>query len=209
VNGSTIGQVIGGCLIAIDGIDGAGKTTQASRLCRDLASAGLDVVASREPTAGPAGQKIRSLAESGLRATPEEELRLFQEDREQHVGSLVVPALQAGKCVVLDRYFLSTVAYQGARGLDHVALLAECEVRFPIPNLAVFLDVDAEVGVHRVEARGKVVAVFERVELLREVAKVFRGVERPYVARVDGHDSEDEVASAIEQCVSERLQLLG
>ena len=104
-------------LIVFEGIDGTGKSTQVRLLAQALEERGLTVVTSREPTDGPFGQKLRLSMITG-RLSPEEELALFHEDRRDHVEHLILPALEAGKVVILDRYFFSTMAYQGARGFD-------------------------------------------------------------------------------------------
>src|SRR5579862_9479426 len=104
-------------LIAVEGIDGAGKTTQVKMLRDALERAGLAVVASKEPTSGQWGRIIKESATSGRR-TPEEELDLFIKDRAEHVENLIAPAMKDGKIVLLDRYFYSTIAYQGSRGAN-------------------------------------------------------------------------------------------
>ena len=130
-----------GFLIAIEGIDGAGKTTQAAMLAEKLKALSLDVVSSKEPTSGPWGTIIRASAHSG-RLTPEEELEAFVEDRKQHVEEVIAPALARGAVVILDRYYFSTATYQGARGIDAGAILAANEQFAPRPNLLVIVDLD-------------------------------------------------------------------
>ena len=113
-----------GRLIAFEGLDGSGKSTQLARLAEHLTesigSGGPDIVVTKEPTEGPVGKKIRAMAQSGERVPPERELAWFMEDRREHVDTLLEPALAASAIVLCDRYSLSTVAYQGARGLDRV-----------------------------------------------------------------------------------------
>ena len=104
-----------GLLIAFDGIDGASKTTQVALLADFLASKG-ETIRSKEPTDGKWGQIIRNAAANG-RLPLEEELRVLIEDRKEHVRDLILPALSKGKAVILDRYFYSTIAYQGSRGV--------------------------------------------------------------------------------------------
>ncbi len=104
-----------GILIVFDGIDGGGKTTQAKLLADILTAAGETVVLSKEPTDGPWGKQLRASATTG-RMSLADELHAFTEDRKQHVTNLIAPALARGEIVILDRYFYSTIAYQGARG---------------------------------------------------------------------------------------------
>jgi dTMP kinase len=111
VNDSTTAR---GCLITIEGIDGAGKSTQVERLAGVLRAHGHRVVATREPGATALGREIRRLVLGGdLGFTPEAELLLFLADRAEHVATVIVPALRDGAIVVCDRFSDSTIAYQG------------------------------------------------------------------------------------------------
>ena len=174
-----------GILVAFEGIDGAGKTTQAELLKRALEARGREVVATKEPTHGPYGQIIRKSAASG-RLSPEEELAAFHADRKEHVALVLQPALAAGRVVIVDRYFFSSAAYQGARGLDPEAILRENEGFAPLPDLLVFLDIEPEVGIDRIRKRPGGSNLFEELESLRRCAAIFRRLERPYVRRIDG-----------------------
>src|SRR5262245_42547095 len=93
-----------GILIVVEGIDGAGKSTQVRRIAEALRAVGETVVQSREPTDGPWGRKIRESAVSG-RMSLADELHAFVEDRREHVAGVIRPALDRGEIVVLDRYY--------------------------------------------------------------------------------------------------------
>lgn len=195
-----------GLLIAFEGLDGSGKSTQLARLHQRLRSAGHDVVATREPTPGPHGLRIRALAAAGERAPAAEELRLFLADRREHVAGVIAPARARGALVLTDRYFLSTVAYQGERGLDPVALLQQCEAEFPLPDLALLFELPAPLCLERVEARGGASdPAFERLDRLERVARVFRSLDRPYLAHVDARGSIEEVGARVDALLAERL----
>ena len=107
-----------GHLVAFEGLDGSGKSTQVELLVAALRRAGLDPLVTREPTNGEYGRRIRDMAARGSPPPPEEELRWFVEDRREHAQHVLRPALAQGRVVVTDRYTLSSVAYQGARGLE-------------------------------------------------------------------------------------------
>src|SRR6188472_1861497 len=109
-----------GWLVVLEGIDGSGKSTVLRRLAEYCATRGRDAVVSGEPTRGQWGMKLRQSRTEG-RLTLEEALALFLKDRAEHVERLILPALEVGKVVLLDRYYLSTAAYQGARGADPAA----------------------------------------------------------------------------------------
>lgn len=186
-----------GALIVLEGIDGSGKTTQQPALARALRERGHDVLETREPTAGAWGQRIRAMARSHERVAPEEELRWFVEDRREHVEREIAPALAAGCTVLCDRYFLSTVAYQGARGLDWREILAESERRFPLPDRALLFELAPETGLARVRERGgPPEPAFERLAYLRQVAAIFAALDRAYVRRIDAAAPEPVVRAA-------------
>lgn len=195
-----------GKLVAFEGIDGCGKSTQLRALVAALRADGRDVVVTHEPTDGPTGRRIREMARSGEALAPEQELRWFVDDRREHVRELIGPALDAGKLVVTDRYFLSTVAYQGARGLDAARILAESEAEFPVPDLVVLLELDPDAALERIRARGGALeSVFERADFLRAVADVFASVERDYIARVAAAGDAAAIAARIRALVEDRL----
>ncbi|MCG8589986.1 MAG: dTMP kinase [Proteobacteria bacterium] len=195
-----------GLLVAFEGLDGSGKSTQLARLAARTRAAGHTVVCTREPTAGPYGQRIREMARSGARVPPEQELEWFLADRREHVRDVLAPALTRGDRVLTDRYFLSTVAYQGARGLDADALLAQAEAEFPLPDLVVLTEIDPAAGLARVHARADdPEPAFEEQSFLERVAAVFAGLDRPYLKRVDARGSEDAVEAAIQALLAEHL----
>ncbi|WP_063934881.1 dTMP kinase [Archangium violaceum] len=185
-----------GLLLVIEGIDGAGKTTQAERLHKILAEDGWDVIRSKEPTDGKWGRKLRESATTG-RLSPEDELELFMRDRKEHVKTLLNPALEQGKIVIVDRYYFSTAAYQGARGFDPEEILRKNEEFAPPPNLLVFLDVEPEEGVRRIRKRGDRENLFEERDTLAAVAKVFRSIKRPYLHPVNGMLPPDDITHGL------------
>ena len=175
-----------GRLIALEGLDGCGKSTQLSRLAAALRARGHTVVETREPTDGETGQRIRSMARSGRRVSPEQELDWFWQDRREHVERVIGPALAAGHWVLSDRYYLSTVAYQGAHGLDWREILARSEAEFPVPDAVLLFELSVTEGLARTRARpGAAEPVFEREEHQRATEAIFRALELPYLVRVD------------------------
>ncbi len=192
-----------GRLIALEGLDGCGKSTQLPQLVAFLRDAGHDVVATREPTDGEWGRKIRVMAQTGDRPPADEELRWFMEDRQQHVQEVIAPALETGRTVVTDRYFLSSVAYQGARGLDWREILRESEARFPLPLRVILFEVTPEVGLARVQSRaGTAEPAFERADYLARAAEIFAAIERDYVVRLDASGDEADVRRAAVQVLA-------
>lgn len=174
-----------GALIALEGIDGSGKTTQAALLGERLRREGLSVVLSKEPTQGPWGRKIRE-SKTTRRMEPELELHAFINDRKEHVADLIDPSLVRGQVVVIDRYYFSTVAYQGARGLDPKKLLEQNEAFAPRPDLLVILEVKPALGLERIAGRGDKADLFEKADNLQRAAAIFASLEGAHVLRIDG-----------------------
>jgi dTMP kinase len=192
-----------GSFLILEGIDGSGKSTQLPRLVARLEAAGHEVVATREPSDGAIGQRIRQVARSGEALPAERELEWFMEDRAEHVREVIQPALAAGRTVVCDRYYLSTVAYQGARGLDWQAILAESEARFPQPDLALILEIDPAAGLARTHSRGEAADPgFENLEFLERVAAIFAAIDRPWIVRIDASGDPDTTTTAITTAVN-------
>ena len=185
-----------GFLIAIEGIDGAGKSTQADAVARALEARGAAVVRSREPTDGPHGRKIRATATTG-RLPVAEELALFLADRSEHVRDTISPALAAGQVVVLDRYYLSTAAYQGVRGLDPVAIVAQNEAFAPRPDLLVILDLTAAQGLSRVRERAGAADLFEAKQDLMRCRQIFLDQRGPHVLVLDATEESEVLTDRI------------
>ena len=138
----------------------------------------------------------------------EEELALFLEQRRLHVRERIAPALARGAVVVSDRYFLSTVAYHGARGLDPARLLATSEAEFPVPDLVLLLELATAQGLARVAARGGTAEpAFERADFLARVREIFDAIDRPYLARVDAAGTPDEVEARLAAAIHRHLGL--
>jgi dTMP kinase len=194
-----------GWLVVLEGIDGAGKSTVLRRLAEHCAAKGLASVVSGEPTRGPWGMKLRQSMTDG-RLTLDEELGLFLKDRAEHVETLIRPALAAGKVVLLDRYYLSTAAYQGARGSDPATILAQNENFAPQPDLVLLLDFDPAAGLDRIRARGDAPNTFEELEQLKEVRRIFLSIDRSFIRKVDAARPAEEVGRACVEMFEDMLR---
>ena len=187
-----------GLLVVFEGIDGAGKSTQIRGLAERLAAGHVPHVMSREPTDGPHGRRLRASATLG-RLPPEVELATFLADRQEHVDGLILPALAAGKVVVLDRYYFSTAAYQGARGFDWQDILQRNEAFAPEPDVVFWFDLSPEASQQRIGGRGEAVTAFEQLESLRQVADIYAAIAktRPFVHRLDATRPAKEMTEEI------------
>ena len=200
-----------GVLIAVEGIDGMGKSTQVERLAARLNDQGWTAVATREPTQGPWGRKIRALAREGRRdVSPEDELDWFLRDRMEHVESVIRPGLRAGRIVVTDRYYFSTMAYQGARGIDPQRIREMNEALFPRPDLVILLRGEPRLGLARIarDREGGADAGYEQARYLERVAGLFAQFRDPAIRVIDARGTPDEVAARIWEAVEPLLETL-
>ena len=193
-----------GLLIAFEGCDGSGKSTQIRRLSLLLTQLGVVHTITGEPTRGPWGRLIRESATTS-RMTPAAELHALMEDRREHVRDVIRPALSAGRMVLTDRYYPSMVAYQGARGADPVELLAMSEAMAPRPDLTLIFEIPVADAVARIERRGDASA-FEGADELARVAEIYETFNWPGVVRIDARGTATEVAALVTSAFWEALR---
>lgn len=192
-------------LIVIEGIDGTGKSTQSKKLADFFRAKGREVLLSREPTDGPWGKLLRSSAETG-RLSPEEELEMFLKDRRQHVLEKINPALKQNQVVILDRYYFSTMAYQGARGFDPEKIRQDNEAFAPIPDLLLILDVEVDVALARIRARGDKANEFEQSQNLKLCREIFLSLKgESFVQLIDANQKEEKVTQDILFATQKRM----
>jgi dTMP kinase len=206
-----------GHFITFEGGEGSGKSTHAATLAQRLKSLGLDSVLTREPGGSPGAEIIRHILLSGI-AKPlgaETEAILFAAARDDHVRSTILPALEAGKWVICDRFIDSTRVYQGALGKVDAKLIRGLErvtVGAAVPDLTFILDVPAPVGLARAKRRrGKGTADrFEAEggefhEALRKAYRELAAKEPKRCIVIDGRAPRDVVAERIWTTVEQRL----
>jgi dTMP kinase len=162
----------GGILVAIEGIDGAGKTTVATFLTQFCGERGIACTLSKEPTGLKWGTELRRSASEG-RLTMERETELFELDRRDHVERTIRPALSEGNVVILDRYYWSNAAYQGVKGAYPTEILQRNESFAPVPDLFILLDLEEKAGIERIRLRGDKPNLFESEDNLKKVRDIF------------------------------------
>lgn len=184
-----------GVLAAFEGLDGSGKTTQARRAVAALEERGREALFLREPTDGPIGQRIRQLMKAGREAVPpREEMELFLQDRRWNVETNIAPALERGAVVCLDRYYISSMAYQGALGLDSAEIRRLNEAFAPVPDLILYFSLPVSVSIQRIRAsRSEGPNLFEREEYLERVAGLFQSFQFPMRVDIDAAQDVDAV----------------
>jgi dTMP kinase len=207
--GSITGAPAQGVFIVFEGGEGIGKTTQAKLLKAWLEQEGESVVLSREPGGSDLGIEIRKilLSHSTGEISPRAEALLYAADRAHHVFSVIRPALAAGEVVISDRYFDSSIAYQGAgRVLEpgEVARISRWATESLFPTLTIIIDLPAEIGLGRLKSKDRLesqpLAFHERVR--QEFLQLsLLDPERYFI--VDGNKSIEDIHSAIITRVSE------
>ena len=192
-----------GKLIAFEGIDTSGKSTQARRLAKRLIDAGHSVVSTGEPGGTPIGNSVRSILLSRQHESllPFSELLLFIVSRAQNTHEVIVPALRAGKTVVASRYRMSSVAYQGyGRGIDldlirNLNEIAACSLH---PDVTFLIDLPAEVAVQRKTTEQDRIEV-ESLEFHLRVRQGFLELAEadPNAVVIDGNRAAEEIAEDV------------
>ncbi len=190
-----------GILIVFEGIDGSGKSTQAEILLKRLQEEDFDAVYFREPSKGKWGRKIKKKALHPDSLSPEEELDLFLKDRRENVEKNLRPALQKRRIVILDRYYYSTIAYQGAKGIDEKLIRTMNEEFVVEPDLVFIFDIDPKKGLERIENRKKKYRLFEREDYLVQVREIFRSFKGEKFVHIDALKSREEISKEIEEIV--------
>jgi dTMP kinase len=163
--------------VALEGVDGSGKSTVAAALARRLADRGFEVVAVREPGGTELGEEIRRLVLHSSDMAPWAEAALFAAQRAQLAAEVIEPALDRGAWVISDRSYFSSLAYQGgARGLgvDAVRSLNETVLHGVVPDLVVVLEIDPEVALRRQHDPDRIGST--GVDFQTRVAETFTGL---------------------------------
>jgi len=193
-----------GFFICIEGLDGSGKTNHAHRLVQNLQKRGFDAVYTTEPSEGEIGTFIReSVLEGKERVHTVVEAVLFAADRVEHMEKDVKPKLREGKVVVSDRCVYSSLAYQGAAGLD-LEWIEEIN-RFALPaDLALYIDVPPEVVVKRIRRKKSVMETLETQRRVKEVYMKF--VNRGKLMPIDGDRKKTEVEQNILKVILDFLE---
>jgi len=187
-----------GWLIVFEGIDGTGKSTQCREMEAYLNTLEIPVTRLREPTDGIWGQKIRKILSDGRGdLTREEELSWFIKDRREDVEKNIVPALNLNKVVLMDRYYYSTAAYQGALGLDPKNILRENENFAPIPDRTYVFTASPEECLARIESSRESHSSFEKLDYLNQVQKIFDSFDGNNIKRIKSSGTIKDIHSQL------------
>ncbi len=194
-----------GKLIALEGPDGCGKSTQVEMLAEWLKSKDFEVETTKEPTDGPIGKILRDNLENKLDLCLETEALLFAGDRAEHVSDTIRPYLENGKIVITGRYVYSSLVYQTVRGLSKEWVE---EINKPAikPDLTVFIDVPPETGLDRVNSSGEPDKFEENLELQKKVSNAYQNLaEEKNIPVIDGTLTKEKVQKKIREKVQNIL----
>ena len=195
-----------GSFIAIEGLDGCGSTTQVHLLADRL----NNVHITAEPSSGPIGKLIRATLRDETPISDAAFPYMFAADRFDHLEREILPLVESGKMVVSDRYYASSMAYQSlAAPLD---LITKLNAEFRAPDITIYLSMDPELALARIEARGEKKERFEQIDRLREISNAYNSAlknlieQGENIAYVSALGTPDEVHARIIEVLSPWVQ---
>lgn len=173
-----------GKLIVIEGIDGSGKSTCAKNLAEKLNSINIKTIYTFEPTHSHYGAKLRDgMLSEDLDA--EEELLLFVKDRKEHIEYMIKPALEEGYFIILDRYFYSSIAYQGAKGIDINRIINMHKDFIIKPDIVFIFHLPIDIALSRIISKRGIADRFENETYLKKVDKIFHSFNESFIHHID------------------------
>lgn len=173
-----------GKLIVIEGIDGSGKSTCAKNLAEKLNSINIKTIYTFEPTHSHYGAKLRDgMLSEDLDA--EEELLLFVKDRKEHIEYMIKPALEEGYFIILDRYFYSSIAYQGAKGIDINRIINMHKDFIIKPDIVFIFHLPIDIALNRIISKRGIADRFENETYLKKVDKIFHSFNESFIHHID------------------------
>lgn len=188
--------------IVIEGLDGAGTTTQLKKISKDLEKNKVSIYSTFEPTDRPIGKIVRDVLSKKFITTPLTLAKLYATDREDHLyneDNGIVKQLNSNKVVISDRYFYSSLAYQGAT--CNYEIVKELN-KYPHPQILIYIDTPVEECLKRINKRNSTKDIFENKKFLENVTKNYERVisELPkevFLIKIDGTKSVDEITAII------------
>ena len=204
-----------GKFITFEGIEGCGKSTQAKLLGQYFTDLGYSVLQTREPGGPKISEGIRQvlLSTDNIEMLPETEMLLYMASRSQHTGQWIIPALKRGELVISDRFYDSTIAYQGAaRNIDLgiIDTIREYATYGLVPDITVLIDLPAEIGLARISHREMDRLEQESVSFHQKVRQGFLALSEKNKERflvVNGNQSVEKIYAEIIKKVKQKLEV--
>jgi dTMP kinase len=193
-----------GFFVCVEGLDKSGKTSQSILLVEELCKKGFDAIYTTEPSNGEIGKFIKKYVLRRKNRVPAVvEALLFAADRADHVENEIKPMLAKGKIVVSDRYVYSSLAYQGAAGLN-LDWIKEINKQALKPDLAIYIDIPVE---HLLQRYKKDKSVMERLETQKKVEEIYNKlVQKGELIRVNGKRSIEEITKDMQAMILNQLK---
>ena len=193
--------------IVLEGLDGAGTTTQLKKLKAELERIGYTIYMTNEPTSQPIGKLVRSVLSGDFKTTPLALATLYSADREDHINNSeygIIKQISDNKIVISDRYFYSSLAYQGVN--CNFNKVVELNKDFPHPQILIYIETPVEVCISRIESRGEKKEIFEKREFLTQVNdnynKVIQNLPSDVnLIKIDGTLSIEEITAIMSEKV--------
>ncbi len=200
--------------IVIEGLDGAGTTTQKKAIEDELCKAGYKTYSTHEPTDNPIGRVVREVLQGKIKTTPEALAYLYTSDRHDHLYNKeygLMKELEEGKIIIADRYFFSSIAYQAVEcDYEFVNMINS---PFPYPELVIFVDTPVADCLDRIEKRGEEKELFDKADFLTKVRanylEVFEDLPKDVkYLKVEGSLSIDEIKQKEIEFIKSNLSIL-
>lgn len=204
-----------GAFVVLEGLDGAGTTTQAEAIARKLRSEGVAVLATREPSDGPIGNLLRQaltrrvgLPNGRGPLGPETLALLFAADRVDHLAAQIEPALEKGEVVICDRYLLSSLAYQGSE--LPMLFVEQINQKARRPDLTLFVEVSTRIAAQRRATRGGEKELFDAEARQKKIAGLYREAiaQREGTERIVSLDGGLPIAQVTQQALAAIARVL-
>lgn len=195
-----------GYFIVFEGLDGSGKTTVSTRIVEGLTKEGFKVLYTYEPYSD---DFIKLIDVYGRRLGGVMEAYLMAADRYNHVTSVIIPALREGVVVVSDRYYYSSIAYQGAKGVE-IEWIKVLNKFAPEPDLTIYLDVEPSIGLRRKQSSTTKIKYLEESEsFLHRVRAIYKElVAKGLMIEVDASNDLENVVNGCARVICEKLKML-
>lgn len=189
----------------LEGLDGAGTTTQLRNIEKALSLTNKDFFITQEPTSFETGKLIRRILSGEIKAEQSTIAYLFAADRDNHLNNSkdgIITQINKGKLVISDRYLFSSLAYQSI-GFDY-GKISDLNKDFPYPEYIIFIDTPADDCIKRIDARGEKKEIFEKLEYQKKVhanyEKCFEKLpEGCHLLRIDGTLSREDIFEIIKR----------